>query len=372
MSVPSRAKFALPCAALIGFLLAPRQASAQQVVPLLGEKESAIEAALSEPTTVQFAARSLCDAVHFLAERHQIQIQFDAKALDDAGIDSATPITRHVHDLKLRSALDLLLRDLGLTSVVLDEVLLITTKSEADKILTTRVYPVADLLGARDDGVLVSFHTKFGDLVDLITSSTKPESWNESGGPGSIQEDRKSASLVVLQTNAVQCEIARLLESLRAVGHAQAERDGNEPRIAGGHDGEIELKVYRLPRILHVLSAPLGHTTAAPSATVHGAAVPPAGAPSAPGEAKSPTGAQPPAAPQFEDLLRGQRELLKMIESVIEPNSWLGSGGQGVIWAVDDSALVVRQTRDIHRQIGRLLEAITEAHSQHPPGGGAF
>ena len=212
MSIPSRAKFALRCAALIGFVLVPRQASAQQVMPLLGEKESAIEAALSEPTTVQFAARPLSDVVDFLADRHQVQIQFDAKALADAGIDSATPITHHVHDVKLRSALDLLLRDLGLTVAVLDEVLLITTKPEAEKIMTTRVYPVADLLGARDDGVLVSFHTKFGDLVDLITSSIKPESWDETGGTGSIREDRKSATLVVLQTDAVQFEIARLLE----------------------------------------------------------------------------------------------------------------------------------------------------------------
>ncbi len=359
MSIPSRAKFALPCAALIGFVLAPRQAPAQQVMPLLDEKESAIEAALSEPTTVEFAARPLSDVVHFLADRHQIQIQFDAKALADAGIDSDTPITHHVHDVKLRSALDLLLRDVGLTFAVLDEVLLITTMPEAEAIMRTRLYPVADLIGARDDGVLVSFHTKFGDLVDLITSTIKPESWDETGGSGSIREDGKSASLVVLQTYAVQCEIARLLESLRAVGPAQAERDENEPRIAAGHDGEIELKVYQLPRILHVLSTPVGHTTPAPSTTVAGAATPPAGA-------------QPRAAPQFEQLLREQRELLKMIESVIEPNTWLGSGGQGVIWAVDDSALVVRHTRDVHRQIGRLLEAITEAHSKRPPGGGAF
>ena len=61
-----------------------------------------------------------------------------------------------------------------------------------------------------------------------------------------------------------------------------------------------------------------------------------------------------------------------MIESVIEPNTWRGCGGQGVIWVVDDSALVVRHTRDIHRQIERLLEAITEAHSKRPPGSGAF
>jgi hypothetical protein len=365
MSIVSRAKVALVCGALVGFAIVPCQARAQHAMPLLGEKESAIEAALSQPTIVQFAARPLADVVESLANRHEIQIQFDGKALADAHIDKATPITHHVHDVKLRSALDLLLRDLGLTTVVLDEVLLITTKSEAQNIVTTRVYPVADLLGARDDGVLVSFHTKLGDLTELITSSIKPDSWDETGGPGSIKEDNKSASLVVSQTDAVQSEIAVLLASLRAVGQAHAGSDENEAPPAATEVGQLQLRVYQLPRILHVLTSPVEQTTTAPGSKAPVAAAAPAGAASAPG-------APPRAASPFEDLRRGQIEVLKMIESVIEPNAWLGSGGQGVIWAVNDSTLVVRQTGDIHRQIGRLLEAITEADSKRPPGSGFF
>ncbi|HEV3025192.1 MAG TPA: hypothetical protein VGX76_22125, partial [Pirellulales bacterium] len=72
---------------------------------------------------------------------------------------------------------------------------------------------------------------------------------------------------------------------------------------------------------------------------------------------------------QHEFLLRSQRELLTMIESVTGPNTWTDNGGQGEVWMVNGS-LVVRQTGDVHRQIGRLLEAIAESEPQPPGVGG--
>ena len=48
--------------------------------------------------------------------------------------------------ISLRSALRLILEEFDLTYVVQDEVLKITSKEKADEILTTRVYPVADLV----------------------------------------------------------------------------------------------------------------------------------------------------------------------------------------------------------------------------------
>ncbi len=191
MSLPSCAHFASLCAVLIGLVVVPRLALAQESVPCLDEREAAIEAALSEPTSFDFDKKPLGDVEVFLEQEHQLQVQFDGKALADAGIRSATPITHHLHDVKLRSALDLLLRDLELTYVVCDEVLLITTKSEAEQMLTTRVYPVANLLAPRDDGVLVTFRTNFGELIELITSSIVPESWDETGGPGTIKMHSK-------------------------------------------------------------------------------------------------------------------------------------------------------------------------------------
>ncbi|HVC94880.1 MAG TPA: hypothetical protein VND64_14380 [Pirellulales bacterium] len=383
MSIPSRAHVASLCAALICFVVVPRLALAQESVPHLGEKEAAIEAALSKPTSFDFAEKPLGAVVVFLEQEHQLQIQFDATALTDAGIDSTTTITRRMHDVKLRSALDLLLRDLELTYVVCDEVLLITTKSEAEGMITTRVYPVADLLAPRDDGVLVSFRTHFGELIELIESSLEPDSWSDAGGPGTITAHSKSPSLVVSQTYPVHREIAALLESLRAVGHAQGGRGENETPRAAIDDGQLQLKVYQLPRILFVAglpqpSAPAHPTSVAPATTALAAPVPPASAPTSPapasapttpGTATAPTSMESMAASQQEFLLRSQRELLKMIESVTGPNTWTDNGGQGGVWIVNGS-LVVRQTGDVHRQIGRLLEAISDAGPRQPAGGG--
>jgi len=55
-------------------------------------------------------------------------------------------VTRNLSGVSLRSALRLMLKDLDLTYVIRDEVLLITTPEEANAKLVTKVYPVADLV----------------------------------------------------------------------------------------------------------------------------------------------------------------------------------------------------------------------------------
>jgi hypothetical protein len=111
-----------------------------------GPAEKKITEALRSPTQLEFIETPLQDVVDFLKDFHGIEIQMDKKALDDVGIASDTPITRNLKGISLRSALRLLLRDLDLTYVIQDEVLLITTPEEAETRLSTKVYPVADLV----------------------------------------------------------------------------------------------------------------------------------------------------------------------------------------------------------------------------------
>jgi hypothetical protein len=84
--------------------------------------------------------------VDYLKQRHGIEIQLDKKALSDAGIGSDVPITRSFKGITLRSALKLLLGELDLTYVLKNEVLMITSRTEAENMLSQRVYPVADLV----------------------------------------------------------------------------------------------------------------------------------------------------------------------------------------------------------------------------------
>ncbi|MGH7137983.1 MAG: hypothetical protein ACREHD_19715 [Pirellulales bacterium] len=102
--------------------------------------------ALDEKTACDFIDEPLCNVLDYFKQRHGIEIQLDNRALAAAGIDPLTPITRNAQGITLRSALGLLLHDLGLTYTLRYEVLLITSQTEADSMRDVRIYPVADLV----------------------------------------------------------------------------------------------------------------------------------------------------------------------------------------------------------------------------------
>jgi general secretion pathway protein D len=61
----------------------------------------------------------------------------------------------------------------------------------------------------------------FGPLIDLITTTISPQSWDDVGGPGSIEGFDTNLSLVVSQTQEVHEQIADLLEQLRRLQDLQ-------------------------------------------------------------------------------------------------------------------------------------------------------
>ena len=110
--------------------------------------EKKIEEALKQPTQIEFVETPLKDVVDYLKDLHHIEIQLDSAALKEAGVDESTPVTKNLKGISLHSALKLLLDELQLKYVIHNEVLLITspTKAESDEYMTTKVYPVADLV----------------------------------------------------------------------------------------------------------------------------------------------------------------------------------------------------------------------------------
>ena len=111
-----------------------------------GGAEEEIFRQLDSDTQLDFLESPLSEVVEFLEEYHDIEIVIDNRALQDAGLDSNTPITQTLRGISLRSALRLILRELDLTYMVRDEVLQITSLDEAEQDLVTKVYPVADLV----------------------------------------------------------------------------------------------------------------------------------------------------------------------------------------------------------------------------------
>ena len=81
----------------------------------------------------------------------------------------------------------------------------------------TVVYDVADLVTCRDEkGDLWEDHDS---LIETITSTLKPTTWDSVGGPGSITSGTFNSAkvLVISQTDAVQDLVAGLLKKIRAV-----------------------------------------------------------------------------------------------------------------------------------------------------------
>jgi hypothetical protein len=103
-------------------------------------------------------------------------------------------------------------------------VLLITSPEDVESRLTTRVYPVLDLITPRQSGRLTAQHpfaTDYDSLIDLLTLTIAPQSWDDVGGPGSIEPHDNTASLVVSQTREVHIQLESLLITLRRVKATQ-------------------------------------------------------------------------------------------------------------------------------------------------------
>src|SRR5208282_2922779 len=114
-------------------------------------KEKEIQEALKNPTPpIDFTDTSFKDIIDYIkdASNPKIEIQLDLAGLKDAGVDPEQQVSKNIRGVSLRSALKLLLDDLQLKYVIHNEVLLITspTKAESDEFMSTKVYPVADLV----------------------------------------------------------------------------------------------------------------------------------------------------------------------------------------------------------------------------------
>jgi hypothetical protein len=193
------------------------------------DNEAVIEKALSQPTQMDFTHQPLTTVIDYLKDYHSQQlgqgfdIRLDTKALKDAGIAPDTPVTMSLKRVPLRSALDLMLKELKLTWTVYDDVLLVTTPDEAEFLLTPRVFDVADLVVCSDSkGQLWD---DYDPLIDLIKSTIMPTTWDDVGGPGSIAPTvtGTAKALVISQTYRAHCEIADVLAKIRAVAKKHPE-----------------------------------------------------------------------------------------------------------------------------------------------------
>ena len=159
-------------------------------------------AKLEEPTKLEFFESPLDEVVQEISDLHNVLIRSEKSALEELGIDSSEPVTFEMENVKLGTALSLMLDDLGLVLSARDNVFLFTT-TDAERELT-RVYHTSGLVHADDncDG-----------LIETIMKSVQPESWEENGGDGTVVVYQRN--LVISQSFRTHIGIVALLNELR-------------------------------------------------------------------------------------------------------------------------------------------------------------
>lgn len=185
-----------------GDLLAPVRSTVAGKSPgLVGES---VAAALEKSTRFEFVETPLTQVFEFLRDRHKLEIKVDEKSLADVGIALDVPITMTVKDVRLCSALSLLLSPLDLVWQANQTGIRITTAETEGKDAQLVLYPVDDLLA----------NSNADALIQVITSTIAPSSWDAVGGAGSIHLGVRG-TLDVRQTFRVHRQIAQLLADLR-------------------------------------------------------------------------------------------------------------------------------------------------------------
>jgi hypothetical protein len=302
----------------------------------LTRAEDEIFAALAKPITLEAADIPLAELPALLGEKLDIQFVIDHKALDDVGIGGDVPLRITVKKMRASDALSHLLRPLDLTWMVANEVLVITTPEEAQSDLAPRVYPVRDFVTP-----LESSADGFDGLMNTVTYSVEPDTWEDVGGPGAIEPLPTAGVLVISQTAEIHTKVEDLLIQLRK----RLAEERKSPAAAVKVDpNALHLIVYDIPQPLPTQSSPPQQQSGQE------------------GDAQ-----QPNAAPgggglfQFGNFGGGTfggstpipgDDLVEIVTSLVEPESW---NREGVYIKAVPGRLIVRQTAGVHRKIKPLL-----------------
>jgi HPt (histidine-containing phosphotransfer) domain-containing protein len=187
----------------------------------LTAKEKAVVQALNTIVSVSFKNAKLEDAIEYLQTVTGQPIVLDQEGLKDAEASYDSPVTLNVKGITLRTALRKILAEVGLTYVVKEEVIQVTSAQRAKETMIVRRYYIGDLLagmgplaeiGGFPKGLNLSAYQQqlatqktagAKTLIEMITTTVDPQSWQGNGGAGTITYHSATASLIIKQSAEV-------------------------------------------------------------------------------------------------------------------------------------------------------------------------
>ena len=195
-----------------------RRLKSQQLSPT----EMRILQALAQPIQVEFKGSRLQDVVDTISTMTGTAIMIDKPALDENQLSYDTPVSFSLKNkVATRTALRAMLNQLGLTYVVRDGVLQITSLPRARDMMVTKSYYIGDLVavsgffgGSTQYGLALDqaqLAQNVGGIVEMITCSLDPMSWQGKGGNGTIGFNIPTMSLIIRQSAEVHMMISREL-----------------------------------------------------------------------------------------------------------------------------------------------------------------
>jgi hypothetical protein len=315
--------------------------------------EAAIREALEATADLDFTKTPLDDIVGAIGDFTKIDIVLDKKALADAGVATDLPMTVSLRGISVRAALGLILRNLSLTWIVRDEVVLITTPEEADNRMETRIYDVSDLV------VPPSSYPFQGMYI--------PEARGGRVGAGGGMEGVSGPGTMSGGMGTV---------AMGGVASVRKEDNGTGGRMGGG-----------LFAVVEPLPPGEGNEPAKPSSPAPQKEPPKPATPSGRGGmgggrsggmggmgggmggmggglAHGSAGGPPTSTASQRDF----DSLIDLIKSSVKPTTWDDVGGPGTIAPLDGPTgmLVFGQTQDTHQKTEKLLEEIRAARAKVP------
>ena len=120
--------------------------AADSAGPEKKQQEQPLEGKLDKKMDAEFIETTFRDVLEFVENSSGIQFYVKRKHLDEAGVSEDTPITKQLKQVRVRTLLDLMLEELNLTYYEKDDLIVITSREDAESTLEIRVYDCRDLL----------------------------------------------------------------------------------------------------------------------------------------------------------------------------------------------------------------------------------
>ncbi|MEY4613185.1 MAG: hypothetical protein RL179_1158 [Planctomycetota bacterium] len=169
----------------------------------LTEDDRKIMKTMSSPLTFSLKNEPFQSFLDIMEKQFGSPLVIDQQALQLLNITTETPITINARGWSTRTILRKVLSDLGLSYVIKDKSINITTPDRARETMTTRAYPIGDIIGNMNMNLPNTYNQSalIQNVQNIINSimALDPKSWQPEGA-GSIVFEPSTMSLIIRQT----------------------------------------------------------------------------------------------------------------------------------------------------------------------------